>query len=294
MSNQSPLSPATYLDTSLARVVTGRKSFWFSMCFDNLCVEGVSPVSTKHKGLMQSSCLINDLHAPMVWHSECFSEYCEGEKTEGNSIRPVRKREGEGMKSALQFHSNQFRLTEEDTYATTDDFQKLFAREMTDLFRLSLILTADAEKAESCLILAMRECFANSNVSRGWALIWARRTVIRNAIRLVLETENAMPNDICSEAGPDFHLQSSEYRIEALRESPAILELPSFDRLAFVICVLEQYSILDCALLLKRSPKAVNDARVRAINLVVSAEERNRHDSTKHFQPACTARAALE
>jgi len=198
------------------------------------------------------------------------------------------------MKSALQFHSNQFRLTEEDTYATTDDFQKLFAREMTDLFRLSLQLTADAEKAESCLILAMRECFANSNVSKEWALIWARRTVIRNAIRLVLETENAMPKDICSEAGPDFHLQPSEYRIEALRESPAILELPGFDRLAFVICVLERYSILDCALLLKKSPKAVNDARVRAINLVVSAEELNRHDSTKHFQPACAARAAME
>jgi len=32
------------------------------------------------------------------------------------------------MKSALQFHSNQFKLIEEDTYATTDDFERLFAR----------------------------------------------------------------------------------------------------------------------------------------------------------------------
>jgi DNA-directed RNA polymerase specialized sigma24 family protein len=230
----------------------------------------------------------------MVWHSGCFSEYCEGEKTEGDNVRPVRRREGKGMKSALKFHSNQFRLTEEDTYATTDDFQKLFAREMSNLFRLSLRLTADAAKAESCLILAMRECFANNNVSKEWALIWARRTVIRNAIRLVLETENAMPNDICSKAGPDSHLHPSEYRIEALRDSLAVLELPDFDRLVFVICALERYSILDCALLLKRSPKDVNDARVRAINQVVSAEERYRHDSTKHCQPACTAPAAME
>ena len=51
------------------------------------------------------------------------------------------------MKSAIQFHSNQFKLIEEDTYATTDDFQRLFAREMTDLFRLSLHLTADAENS---------------------------------------------------------------------------------------------------------------------------------------------------
>jgi hypothetical protein len=74
-------------------------------------------------------------------------------------------------------------------------------------------------------------------------------------------------------------LQPSEYRIEALRESAAIFDLPDFDRLVFVICVLERYSILDCALLLRRSPKDVNDARVRAIYQVVSAEERNRHES---------------
>jgi hypothetical protein len=174
------------------------------------------------------------------------------------------------MKSALQFHSNQFKLIEEDTYATTDDFQRLFVREMTDLFRLSLLLTADAEKAECCLIHAMRECFAISTVSKKWALIWARRMVVRNAIRLVVGTEDAMPIDICGDAGPDFHLQPSEYRIEALQDSLPILELPDFDRLVFVICVLQRYSILDCALLLKRYPKDVNDARVRAINQVVS------------------------
>lgn len=53
------------------------------------------------------------------------------------------------MKSAHPFPSRQFRLTEEDTYATRGDFQDLFAREMTNLFRLSLQLTAAVEKAES-------------------------------------------------------------------------------------------------------------------------------------------------
>jgi len=184
------------------------------------------------------------------------------------------------MKSAHQFHSNRFRLIEEDTYATADDFQRLFAREMTDLFRLSMHLTADAEKAESCVILAMRECFANSAVAKEWALIWARRMVVRNAIRLVLGTERVMPSDTCCEAEPDFHLQPSDYRIEALQDSLAVLALPDFDRLVFVICVLERYSILDCALLLKRSPKDVNDARMRAINQVVFAEGRNCYEST--------------
>ena len=188
------------------------------------------------------------------------------------------------MRGALQFRSNRVPSIQKVGYATTGDFQRLFAREITDLFRLSLHLTADVEKAECCLTLAMRECFANTTVSKGWAAIWARRTVVRTAIHLVLGAEYATPIDICGDAGPDFHLQPSEYRTEALQDSLAILGLPDFDRLAFVICVLERYSILDCALLLRRSPKDVNEARVRAINLVVSAEERNCRESTTTSQ----------
>jgi DNA-directed RNA polymerase specialized sigma24 family protein len=182
------------------------------------------------------------------------------------------------MKIARPFHRNKCRLIEDAAYATADDFQKLFAREMADLFLLSLHLTADAATAESCLIRAMQDCFASSTVSKGWALIWARRAVIRNAIRMVLEAKNANPNDIPGEAGPAFLPQPREYSIGALRDSLAILELPDFDRLVFVTCVLERYSILDCALLLKRTPTDVNRARVRAMNHVVSAEERNRHE----------------
>lgn len=183
------------------------------------------------------------------------------------------------MKSSLQFHSNKSKLSQEDTFATPLDFQRLFAREMNDLFRLSLQLTADAEKAESCLIFAMRECISNTTVSKRWALTWARRTVVRNAIRLASGIEPVVPYDVDCEAEPGFHLQPSEIRIAALQDSPAILELPDFDRMVFVICVLERYSILDCALLLTRSPKDVNEARLRAITQVVSSKERNHHES---------------
>jgi len=144
---------------------------------------------------------------------------------------------------------------------------------MTDLFRLSLQLTADAEKAESCLILSMRESLPTAAL-QGMGRIWVRRTVIRNAIRLVLGANSIVPGNIDCEEVSDFHLQPTEYRIEALRNSLSILRLPDLDRLIFVICVLERYSILDCALLLKRSPKDVNNARLRAINQVVFAEER--------------------
>jgi hypothetical protein len=54
------------------------------MRFDNLRVEGFSPVSTMQMGLKYSPFPINDLHAALVWHSVCFSESCEGEQTEGD------------------------------------------------------------------------------------------------------------------------------------------------------------------------------------------------------------------
>jgi hypothetical protein len=196
----------------------------------------------------------------------------------------IHTHEGEGMNRAHQFHSTLFESIEGNPYATADDFQQLFGREMTDLFRLSLNLTADAEKAECSLLLAMRECFASSSVSKEQAHTWARRMVVRNAIRLVLGGENTLPSNTFCETEADIHLQPTAYRMEALRDSLAILDLPDFDRLVFVICVLERYSILDCALLLRRSPKDVHDARVRATNQVVSIEEQNHREGTASFQ----------
>ena len=208
-----------------------------------------------------------------IWHYKCYGLLSAGEEQMLNI-------------SDVSNHTSQSPVTERahtarrvrharviETHTKADDLQRLFAKEMTDLFGLSFRLTADAEKAESCLILAMRECFdSGCNVSGKWARNWVRRAIIRNAIRQVLDKENTLHEDIFRDTGSDFHLQPSECRIEELRHSLAVLDLPDFDRLVFVICVLERYSILDCALLLSRSPNDVNDARVRATNHVIGAE----------------------
>jgi DNA-directed RNA polymerase specialized sigma24 family protein len=165
---------------------------------------------------------------------------------------------------------------QKDLNATAEDFEHLFAQKTTDLLRLALHLTTDAEKAENCVILAMRDCFFRSSVSKDQVDTWARRMVMRNAIRLVWGT----PNDILGESGFEFHLQPSDFSLEALQESVAILTLPDLDRLALVICVLERYSILDCALLLRRAPQEVYDAIVRATSQVLPLEERSGNDAT--------------
>jgi hypothetical protein len=150
-----------------------------------------------------------------------------------------------------------------NSYATKDDFQQLFTTEATDLFRLSLQLTADAEKAEGCLILAMKYCFGTNTIFKDFARVWARRMVIRSAIQLAFDVDHNSAND----AETEFHLHSKGIHNDHQQlESMVVLHLSRFDRLAFVICVFERLSISDCALLLRKSRKDVNEAIVRAAN----------------------------
>jgi hypothetical protein len=193
------------------------------------------------------------------------------------------------MIGSLHLLTHRRNSNEARSYATDNDFHQLFATEITEFLRLALQLTADAETAERCLILAMRDCIGRSNISRNFAQVWARRMVIRNAIRLVL----GIDNDIACATEPEFHLQPNEYRMEELRESIAVLDLAEFDRMAFVICVLERLSILDCALLLRRSPKDVNDAIVRATNRAASVEDQD-HQPPSRFKPEPNGPAAVK
>ena len=50
-------------------------------------------------------------------------------------------------------------------------------------------------------------------------------------------------------------------------------EVPEFERFVFIICVLERYSIHDCALLLGKSPREVNEARHRVSSQVGQIDE---------------------
>lgn len=169
-------------------------------------------------------------------------------------------------------HTKSYRVSmnEKSLRATAEDFEQLFAKETTDLLRLSLHMTADAEKAERCLILAMRDCCFRSSVSIDRVSIWARWMVIRNAVRLIW----GRPHDVVDDPALEFQLQPSDYPLEELRESVAILTLPDLDRLAFVICVLERHSILDCALLLRKTPQNVHEAILRGVDRVVSVQDR--------------------
>ena len=181
------------------------------------------------------------------------------------------------MDEMFQLKSKQRNRNNASSYATADDFQHLFSTEMADLLRLALLLTADAESAERSLILAKTDCIHNSAVSKDWVHVWARRTVIRQAIQVVMGAEYALPETPLNVLQPRLESSPGQYAMEALAESLAVLSLPRLERLVFVICGIERYSIQDCSLLLNESANSVGNALRRATSRLV-ASEMQRHN----------------
>jgi hypothetical protein len=171
-------------------------------------------------------------------------------------------------------------VSERCEYAHKEEFVSLFERERGSLQRLALLLTANSEAAKRCLICAFRECIASSSVSKKWVLTWTRRIVIRNAISLIIcpgGQSFIKPSDNADNGSIAF---SSDDSPGAIAGFESILDLPEFDRFVFIICVLERYSMLDCALLLGRSPRDINEARQRVGNQVGQIDEINKYFTT--------------
>jgi hypothetical protein len=154
-------------------------------------------------------------------------------------------------------------VSERCRYARSEEFAKVFERDRPGLQRLALLLTANSEAAERCLRRAFRECIASSTISKEWVRIWSRRMIIRNAVSLVLEPEDESFINTNEDADHGFVAFSQEVSPGAIAGSESILGLPELDRLVFVICILEHYSMYDCALLLGKPLRDVNEARRR-------------------------------
>jgi hypothetical protein len=171
------------------------------------------------------------------------------------------------------------KISDRGEYASREEFVSVFECERAGLQRLALLLTANSEAAKQCLILARRECIASSSVFKGWVLSWTRRLVIRNAISLVIGREDQSFVNTNDDADERLMAFSPEDSRGAMATSESVLE-----RFVFVICVLERYSIHDCALLLGRSPRDINDARQRVGSRVGQIDELS--DISQHFRYA--------
>jgi DNA-directed RNA polymerase specialized sigma24 family protein len=146
-------------------------------------------------------------------------------------------------------------------YATCADFCKVFNDNVDRLYTLALLLTADYEMAEHCFLSAFEDCMGSKTVFREWAESWAKRTTIITAIRIVLapKTKAGMHVSRVSIEDP-----TSETHVLVAQ----ISSLDAFDRLVYVMSVLEKMSLRECALLMGCSVREITDAKVRALERV--------------------------
>lgn len=127
-------------------------------------------------------------------------------------------------------------------YATCKDFQEIFTEDMVGLHRLAFLLTADQAKAEECFVAGLDESIRGNPVFRQWARTWSKRAIIRNAIKMIAPMPSRPGTVEVSAAGSET---------ENLNDIAAkVAAWPPFERFAFVMAVLEGYSLRECSTLL--------------------------------------------
>jgi hypothetical protein len=160
-------------------------------------------------------------------------------------------------------------ITRSTPYASSADFCRIFDEDMNGLYLLSLLLTADREKAEQCFVSGLEDAVEGNPVFKEWARSWARRAIIQNAIRVI----NPRTVDGNGPARSASANSSKPLPAGQQVEIAGVLRLEPFERFVYVMTVLERYSDQECSVLLGCRRGAVLAARTRASQQLGSATE---------------------
>ena len=153
-------------------------------------------------------------------------------------------------------------------YASGGDFCRIFDKDMSSLYLLSLLLTGDHERAELCFVEGLENAINRNRIFKEWARSWARRVIIQNALRIISPRQDDNVGLLnSSSTGRD------DERAPEPIEIAAVLRLQSFDRFVFVMSVLEDYSDQECSVLLGCTRRDVLAARTRALQQVGQSVE---------------------
>jgi DNA-directed RNA polymerase specialized sigma24 family protein len=147
------------------------------------------------------------------------------------------------------------------SYASSDDFRRVFHDEADSLYRLAFFLTADHEKAQQCFVSGIEDSVNVRAVFKDWAHSWARRTIIQNAVRAI------NPRPMEEYAPASFDGGRTTLAGEQV-ETAAVLRLEPFERFVYVMSVLERYSDLDCSVILGCARRDVIAARIRGLQQI--------------------------
>ena len=156
-----------------------------------------------------------------------------------------------------------------ELYAMRSDFCRIFETDMNRLYLLSFLLTGDRSTAEKCFVGGLHIAQEGNQVFKEWAESWARRAIIQNAIQMISPRKAA-------DGTYSTLVASTSNAPTQHAEIAGIVDLPAFERFAFVMSVLERYSDQECSLLLGCAPGEAAAARTRALERLGTFADRQR------------------
>lgn len=167
-------------------------------------------------------------------------------------------------------------------YSSREHFCRVFFENLDGLYQLSFLLTGDEENAHQCFVAGFEDSAKANNVFKEWAHSWAKRAIIRNAIAIL----RPQPNDAGSSQSASVASEKSKLRIirDGHLEIDSVLALENFERIVFVMTVLERYSDKDAALLIGCSVEEVRTARICALEEIGNLA---RTDSSSEVPVGC-------
>jgi hypothetical protein len=147
-------------------------------------------------------------------------------------------------------------------YATGADFYQIFEKDMDRLYTLSFLLTADHSLAEKCFVRGLDDASDSNRVFKEWLRSWAAGSIIQNAIQVIRPHPG------------DRQTSKPEGAIGLPAELATVMELPPFERFAFILSILERYSDQECSLLLNTNRSEFVAARTHSLQSIGNAAER--------------------
>jgi hypothetical protein len=156
------------------------------------------------------------------------------------------------------------RYSSSGEHVTVDEIRAAFAKDLDGLFQLAFLLTGDVDRAAYCIEITVRACMHSQWMLKDQLAGCVRNTVIRNGIRIVDEFDGDRIGEVRPRRSAASGLQIGRASFPESVDLRGILELSDFDRLVYVLCVLEHVSMLDCAMFLGTTRQEVRDAQARA------------------------------
>jgi hypothetical protein len=148
----------------------------------------------------------------------------------------------------------------------------VFDEDMNRLYLLAFLLTADHEKAEQCFVSGLEDAVEGNPVFKEWARSWARRVVIRNAVRII-KPRPADGNGRGLSSSDPANSNSKALPSAQQAEIASVVGLEPFARFVYVITILERRSDQECSVLLGCTRREVVAGRTHAFHQLGSKME---------------------